>query len=55
MLDYTQVAGRKIYNDVRRISLVCNVSVRAFWGSARNEAKSKRKRANRRKEARKLN
>lgn len=31
MLDYTQVAGRKIYNDVRKISLVCNVVTQLFY------------------------
>ena len=31
MLDYTHVAGRKIYNDVRRISLVCNVLTQLFY------------------------
>ena len=31
MLDYTQVAGRKIYNDVRKISLVCNILTQLFY------------------------
>ena len=31
MLDYTQVAGKKIYNDVRKISLVCNVFIQIFY------------------------
>ena len=31
MLDYTQVAGRKIYNDVRKISLVCSILTQLFY------------------------
>ena len=31
MLDYTQVAGKKIYNDVRKISLVCSILTQLFY------------------------
>ena len=31
MLDYTQAAGRKIYNDVRKISLVCSILTQLFY------------------------
>ena len=31
MLDYTQVAGRKIYSDVRKISLVCSIITQLFY------------------------
>ncbi len=31
MLDYTQVAGKKIYSDVRKISLVCSVLTQLFY------------------------
>ncbi len=31
MLDYTQVAGRKIYSDVRKISLVCSILTQLFY------------------------